>query len=181
MPYHWTTPENLPADHRIELDLWPYRSLPKTGFVWVIGLTAGALSLPLLAVLGNRVLWGMLPFMVLVVWALWFGIQRSYRSGSSHEHLVLTPDRLTITRQDPGRSDRVWQTNPYWLRVRLRQDGPVADYLTITDGQREIELGGFLSPEERISLRDELTEAIARMRQAPATGRPAIISPSGDL
>lgn len=174
MPYRWITPDNqTPADHRIELYLWPYRSLPKTGFVWVIGLTAGALCLPLLAVLGSRILWGLLPFMLLVIWALWFGIQRSYRSGSSQEHLVLTSDQLTVTRQDPGRPNRVWQTNPYWLRVRLRQDGPVEDYLTITDGQREIELGGFLSPEERKSLREELNDALARMRETQP------ITPSG--
>ena len=46
MPYAWqddTAPEDSGAvSYRLEA--WPYRSLPPRGFVWVIGLTAAALS-----------------------------------------------------------------------------------------------------------------------------------------
>ena len=78
--------------------------------------------------------------------------------------LLLTRQSLTLTRSDPGREARVWQTNPYWVRVGLRANGPVEDYLVLTDGRREIELGAFLSPEERISLRGDLDLRLARLR-----------------
>ena len=39
---------------------------------------------------------------------------------------------------------------------------PVEDYLTLTDGQRVIELGAFLSPDERRALHAELTRALAK-------------------
>lgn len=145
------------------LRLWPYRSLPQRGFVWFIGVTATALALPLLAVLGTTILWGLLPFAVLVVAAIWYALQRSYRSGQTLEILRLTPDRLHLLRQDPGRADREWSTNPYWVRPMLR-DGPVEDYLTLTDGQREVELGAFLSPDERRLLHAQLLRRLADLR-----------------
>lgn len=167
MPYAWhddTAPEQSGAvSYRLEV--WPYRSLPRGGFVWVIGLTAGALALPLLAVVGSVVLWGLLPFAALAVWGLWHAIQRSYHSGSTREVLVLTPHSLELTRSDPGREDRVWQTNPYWVRAGLRANGPVEDYLVLTDGRREIELGAFLAPEERQSLHVEMQRHLAKVRQ----------------
>lgn len=166
MPYKWTR-QNDPETSRplrVQLDLWPYRSLPRRGFVWMIGITAGALALPLLAVMGTPVMWGLLPFALLAIWALWYGIERTYTSGRTHELLELTPGSLTVTRQDPGRPDRIWRTNPYWIRAILCKDGPVDDYLTLSDGQREIELGAFLSPQERIQLRQELMTEFAIMR-----------------
>jgi uncharacterized membrane protein len=101
---------------------------------------------------------------VLAVWGLWHAIQRSYRGAATREVLLLTRQSLTLTRSDPGREARVWQTNPYWVRVGLRANGPVEDYLVLTDGRREIELGAFLSPEERISLRGDLDLRLARLR-----------------
>lgn len=165
MPYEWTdTAPDISGAVSYRLEAWPYRSLPPRGFVWVIGLTAGALALPLLAMIGSAVLWGLLPFALLAVWGLWHAIQRSYRSGTTREVLILTPDALTLTRRDPGRTDRVWKTNPYWVRAGLRGNGPVEDYLVLTDGRREVELGAFLSPEERVALRDDLDRRLAAMR-----------------
>ena len=162
MPYRWhdTAPEQSGAVFHLEI--WPHRSLPLRGFVWVIGLTATGLALPLLAVLGTGVLWGLLPFAVVAVWALWVAMRRSY--ATPREEMWLGPDRLRLIRSDPGRPDRIWQTNPYWVRLALHAQGPVEDYLTLTDGQREIELGAFLAPEERVALRDELERKLRGLR-----------------
>ncbi|MTH34141.1 DUF2244 domain-containing protein [Paracoccus limosus] len=162
MPYRWhdTAPEQSGAVFRLEI--WPHRSLPARGFVWVIGLTATGLALPLLALLGTTELWGLLPFALLAIWALWVAIRRSY--AAPREELVMDARSLHLRRSDPGRPDRVWQANPYWLRLALHADGPVEDYLTLTDGQREIELGAFLAPEERVALHDELAERLRRLR-----------------
>lgn len=164
MPYEWhdTAPDDSGAvSHR--LTAWPHRSLPVRGFVWVIATTAALSALPLLAVIGTAVLWGLLPFAALMVWGLWFALQRSYRSGESQEELSIDRQSLRLRRSDPGRNDRCWQTNSYWVRANLRQ-GPVEDYLTLTDGQREIELGAFLTPDERRSLCRELQSRLASLR-----------------
>lgn len=164
MPYEWhdTAPEDSGAVS-FRLRAWPHRSLPLRGFVWFIALTAGFLSLPLLAVLGRTVLWGLLPFALLAVGGLWYALQRSYRSGESFEELRMDRSTLHLVRHDPGRAPRSWKTNSYWVRPALRK-GPVEDYLTLSDGQREVELGAFLSPEERRALHDELQHRLARLR-----------------
>lgn len=163
MPYAWhdTAPERSGAlSYRLEV--WPHRSLSPLGFVWVIGLTAAGLALPLLALLGSVVLWGLLPFAALPLWALWRAIRQSYRAP--REVMTLSRDRLELVRSDPGREDRVWRTNPYWVRAALRRNGPVEDYLVLTDGRREIELGAFLAPEERQALHDELDRRLWALR-----------------
>lgn len=165
MPYEWhdTAPEQSGAVS-YRLVVWPHHSLPRKGFVWVIALTAAGLALPLLTVLGSAVLWGLLPFALIAIWGLWAAISRSYRSGPLSEVLELTRTALVLTRSDSGRPDRVWRTNPYWVRASLRQTGPVEDYLVLTDGRREVELGAFLSPEERVALYDEVDRRLAGLR-----------------
>lgn len=159
MPYAWKDSGNGGA----ELVLWPFRSLPRKGFVWFIGVTVAMLAVPLLGVLGTAVLWGILPFMALAVGGLWWALQNSYRSGQTREVLRLDRDRLGIRRSDPGRADRSWETNTYWVRPVLRE-GPVEAYLILTDGQREIELGVFLTAEERRALHGDLLRRLADLR-----------------
>ena len=161
MPYQWhdAAPEQSGA---VLLVIWPHRSLPARGFAWAIGLAAAGLALPLVALVGTAVLWGLLPFAGLAVWGLWAAMRRSYRGP--REALELARDRLRLVRSDPGRADRIWQTNPYWVRVALRTGGPVEDYLTLTDGRREVELGAFLSPEERVALKDDLERRLGALR-----------------
>lgn len=161
MPYEWQDQGGGRA-----LRAWPYRSLPRKGFVWFIGVTATLSALPLLALLGQPVLWGLLPFMLAALGGVWWAISRSYRSGTTQELLELTPDRIRLTRSDPGRADRVWQANPYWIRAVLRP-GPVEAYLVLTgdhESGREVELGAFLSPEERETLQREVNTEIAAQK-----------------
>ena len=173
MPYEWVkryeAPERsgafaVPAEAGpllAELRLWPHRSLPRVGFVWVIGATAGLLGLPLVAVLGTPVLWGLLPFVVGTVWALWAALKRSYRDGEVTEVLRLWPGRVRLDRQD-RQGARGWEANPHWVEVKIRREGPpVAAYLTLRGGGREVEIGAFLSEEERLALWPELRALMA--------------------
>lgn len=159
MPHEWQP--SPPGEAR--LHLWPYRSLPRRGFVWFVGGTAALLLVPLLAVLGSPVLWGLLPFLVGTVAAIWWALARSYRDAEIVETLHLTTDRITLLRQGPRGARQSWEANPYWVSLHLHpKGGPVPNYLTLRGGPREVELGAFLSEEERIALRDELATALAR-------------------
>lgn len=164
MPYEWqdTAPDHTGA-LSYRLRLWPYQSLPPTGFVWFIGLTAGFMALPLVAMLGTAVVWGLLPFALIVIGGIWYAIQRSYAQGKTTEELTLDRKTAQVVRHDPGGRRRDWTTNSYWLRATLRT-GPVESYLTLTDGHREIELGAFLTPGERRSLHDDLQRRLASLR-----------------
>ncbi|MHC0053188.1 DUF2244 domain-containing protein [Actibacterium sp. D379-3] len=174
MPYEWDKKLQGAPDHsgaslhaagappRAVLHLWPYRSLPRRGFVFFIAVTFALILLPLVAVLGTPILWGLLPFMLGALALLWLLLERSYKDGSVLEELRLWPDRVELTRHEPRGPDRHWYANPYWVSVRIHpKGGPVENYLTLKGGEREVEIGAFLTPEERLALHDALQQALA--------------------
>lgn len=175
MPYEWAheaagAPENSGAPFapaalpRATLTLRPHRSLPPRGFVWFIAITAALMALPVLAVVGTKVLWGLLPFVALAIAGMWTALKLSWRRGEIVETLTISPDRAELVRIDQG-GERRWQSNPYWVHVRLHpKGGPVPNYLTLKGDGREVEIGAFLSEAERIALRDELSRAFLRAR-----------------
>lgn len=163
MPYEWTpAPGTAPMTR---LRLWPHRSLPKRGFVLFIGVTCAMLLVPLLALLGTGALWGLLPFLMVAVAAVWWAIARSYRSGETHEILSIDPEQAVLVRSNPDGSEQRWQANSYWVEAHIYpKGGPVPHYLTLRGEGREVELGAFLSEPERQSLMIELTSALSHAR-----------------
>jgi uncharacterized membrane protein len=129
----------------------------------VIATAAGLALVPLLGLLGTAALWGVLPFFVLVIWAVWTAIRRHARDTSLvSEELSLWRDRIELIRQDPRNGRRDWTANPYWVQLQLRPEGgPVENYLTLKGSGREVELGAFLSPQEREGLHADLQRALA--------------------
>jgi uncharacterized membrane protein len=167
MPYRWTAapaPKDEPPPLAV-LRLWPHRSLPRVGFVGFFGATVALAAVPLLSVLGSAVLWGILPFSVVILGALWWALQLSYRSGEVVEELRLWPDRIRLVRRDPRRGERAWEANPHWVRAEIHPTGgPVPSYLTLTGAGRTVEIGAFLSEEERLELKPEIDAALGRLR-----------------
>jgi len=147
-----------------QLTLWPYRSLPRRGFVWFIGITATLICIPLLALLGTRYLWFMLPFLAAAVAAIWYFLERSYKDGDILETLRIWSDHIELTRQNPRSKSQHWSANPYWVSVHLHPNsGPVENYLTLRGGEREVEIGAFLTPKERQTLMAEIQSALAQI------------------
>lgn len=161
MPYEWLPPTG--AETR--LHLWPYRSLPRRGMVWFIGSTAALIALPLLMLIGSPVLWGLLPFLLLAIAGIWVALNRSYKDGEILEDLRLTPDQISLVRYGPRGQRQDWHANPHWVRLSLHKTaGPVPNYLTLSGNGREVELGAFLSPDEREALATELRQRLSQLR-----------------
>ena len=148
----------------LEMLLEPHRSLSRRGFGWVIGATAAGLGLPLVALSGGAVAWGMLPFVLAALVALWLALLASYRRGLA-EHLRLWPDLITVDRRDPNGARRSWAANPYWVRVSMDPKAPIENYLTLSGNGRRIELGAFLTSDERVALQARLSAALAELRR----------------
>ena len=148
------------------LDLRPNISMGNRGFVRVISLSALFLALPLIGVLGTPVLWGLLPFLGLALWALWYALMRNRTDRESlHEILHLTREQIDLTHIPPRKPPQTWQANPFWVQLSLKEKGgPVENYLTLRGAGREVELGRFLSPEERATLHDDLSRALRHLR-----------------
>lgn len=162
MPYEWIAPT---ADTPERLHLWPYRSLPRQGFVLFFVVTVALIAVPLLSVLGSPVLWFILGFTALALTGMWFALSRSYRDAEIIEDLTFHPERLHLIRHGPRSKRQDWQANPHWVQVRLHETGgPVPHYLTLRGDGREVELGAFLSEEERITLKRELQAKLFALR-----------------
>jgi uncharacterized membrane protein len=156
MPYEWShTPPQPTPDW--QLSLWPYRSLLRKDFVLFIGATVALIALPLLTVIGTAVLWGLLPFFLLMLGGLWYALHVSYKRGEVLEELTVTQDIAHLTRHNPNGERLDWEANRYWVSVHLHpKGGPVDNYITLRGGDREVEIGSFLDATERLALYDEL-------------------------
>lgn len=162
MPYEWRA---RPDGGAQVLVLWPHRSLPRRGFVGFIGATAGLAAIPLLALIGTVHLWMILPFVGLAIWGLWAALRHSYRDGAVVERLTLSATSITLERNASGRATQHWQAAPYWITPILHQDHKIPAYLSLRGGPREVELGAFLSPQERQALYHDLSARLATLRQ----------------
>lgn len=140
--------------------LRPHRSLSPRGFVWVIGFTAVMLLVPLVPLIGSLAWWGLLPHLLLALLGLWYFIRRNTRDGSLYEELNIWSDLITVHRHNPRKPDQFWQSNPYWTTVQIRENRNVEHYLTLKGSGREVELGAFLTPNERLDLRNRIENAL---------------------
>lgn len=147
------------------VELWPHRALGRSGRAWVIAVAMAGFSMPLAGLAGTPAFWGMLPFVGAVIGVLWWGLRRNDRDGRLRERLEVWQDEIRVERVEPSGRVLRWQAAPYWVRVSLHEEGQkVENYLTLKGGGREIELGAFLSPEERAALKDEVETALSRAR-----------------
>ncbi|SMP25757.1 DUF2244 domain-containing protein [Shimia sagamensis] len=156
MPYRWTKPRS--PDQPV-LTLWPHRSLPRRGFAAMILFAFIMGTLPLYGLLGSVALWGILPFTLIMVGGLWWGLERSYKDGEILEELSLQGDILHLRHVPARGAAQEWACNVYWVRVELHaHGGPVADYVTLSGNGRSVEIGSFLSEEERKQLYADLDD-----------------------
>ena len=161
MPYEWLPP----YDGTDRLHLWPHRSLTQRGFVWFVGGTAVLIGAPLVGVLGTPVVWALLPFLLGAIWAIWFALRKNGRDRDIVEDLTLSSARVTLSRHGPKGRRQDWEANPHWLRITLHETGgPVPNYLTLKAKGREVELGAFLSEDERIALYRDINARLAEHR-----------------
>ncbi|MEL6235233.1 MAG: DUF2244 domain-containing protein [Pseudomonadota bacterium] len=152
------------GDPHFEVSLWPHRSLTETGLRWLIIGSCAAYAIPILAFFGTTAMLVLAALAAFHVWLLWFFIRRNTRALSLSETLRLWPDLITVERRDPRGRVRHWQANPYWVRLTLHKNARPENYLTLKGGGREIELGAFLSPDERVTLKEEIEREIRLLR-----------------
>lgn len=165
MPYEWSQPQ--PGTDAKRLDIWPHRSLPRRGFAWFILITCILFLVPLLALLGTFALWGLLPFLAGAVVLLWWALEHSYTAGKLHEALIIAPGDVVLTRTSPRGDILEWDCATYWVQPQIYpSDGPVPYYITLRGAGREVELGAFLSEDERKALYSELRNALSIARAA---------------
>ena len=147
------------------IEVWPYNSLKPKGFVLFLGSTFVLICLPLFNVLGTTVFWGLLPFLLVAFMGVWFALRRSLNDRQVLEQLTLSQEEVALIRQDPTGEHKRWVCSPYWSKLKIyKTEGPVRNYITLTGNGREVELGAFLSEDERKTLYEELEQLLDRYK-----------------
>ena len=143
----------------------PPQSFSRRGFRVLAALLAlfGGVTATLFLLLGA---WPILPFLGLEVgFALALVALHARGAARTAEVLVLTADRLTITRTDTrGRREEI-VLDAYWARVVYRPDPAHAGVLRLESRGRNAEVGRHLGAEEKASLHEALAGALARARR----------------
>ena len=161
MPYSWKTEPG--TSQPAELHLWPNQSLPAGGYAGFILGTFLLILIPLLPLLGSVVLWGLLPFLMIAIGGMWLALDRNRRNSQILEVLTLDDQHAHLVRHAPKSEPREWQCNRYWATVHMHEKGgPVPYYVTLKGANREVEIGAFLSEDERRTLFDDLSRALRR-------------------
>ncbi|MGB7243206.1 MAG: DUF2244 domain-containing protein [Sulfitobacter sp.] len=154
MPYELTSQTGTPQ-HSVRL--WPNQSLPARGMAGFVLVTFGMMLLPAFTLLGTTVLWVLLPFLLAAVWGIYHALQRNHRALQITETLTLGAKNLRLIRVEASGVTRQWDCNRYWTTLtKYDHDGPVSHYVTLKGNGREVEIGAFLSEEERVALYQDL-------------------------
>ena len=160
MPYDWISSASNTTK---ELHLWPHQSLPLQGYVAILAMAAILTTVPLLPVLGSMALWGVFPFVLVALFGLKWALDRNRQDQQVLEILKLDTKNIHLEHQAPRQKTQTWDCNRYWATVKLhKDDGPVPNYLTLRGNGREVEIGAFLSEEERIALYGDLKSSLSQ-------------------
>ena len=164
MPY--TINKEIGARKVAIIELWPYNSLKPKGFAVFLWATFTLIALPLFNALGTKVFWGLFPFLFLTLMGIWLALRKSLRDRQILEQLTLYKDELILIRQDPTGEQKEWVCSPYWSKLRMYdKEGPVANYITLSGNGREVELGSFLSENERKELFSDLSRLLNKLNK----------------
>ena len=81
--------------------------------------------------------------------------------------LEISKNKIIVIHKERNKEQKIWEGNPYWARVDVdMHNAKLKNYLTLAGKGRHIELGAFLSPDERIELRDKIQIALAKANSA---------------
>jgi uncharacterized membrane protein len=152
--------------------LLPHRSLPPAGFrvlMLILGLVSLAAGIGFVAIGA----WPIFGFFGLDVGLVYLAFHFSYRSARQRETLRLAGNAFTVERVGVRGDRRIWQFQPFWLRVVLEEWPDESNRLFVASHGKSLAIGDFLAPAVRRELAATLHDALRRWREAlnPAHSR----------
>ncbi|MBS0613323.1 MAG: DUF2244 domain-containing protein [Proteobacteria bacterium] len=113
-------------------------------------------------------LWPILPFWGLEMLVLGFALHLSLKRRLYRQELLLTDTEVSIVTTSRAGEDKQ-QFSRHWAKVRLRspRTNLHPSRLTIESHGRALEIGQFLTEEERRSLARRLQALVGRLNESP--------------
>ena len=143
----------------------PNRSLSSEGTLIVFIILSIGLVVPIIPFLGTKIGITLTLFSGLTFYLFLFFLGRSFQSGQLYEEIKISSDKIEITQKGKNKKKLTWEGNPFWTKVIMEdRANKVENYITIREKGRHIELGAFLSPDERVGLKNEIQNALAKAK-----------------
>ena len=151
----------------LRMRLFPNRSLDTHGTKVVFGIIACGFILPIIPFIGSPVGTTLTMFSGLTFYLFLTLLQKNFQQGNTFEEILISKHKIIVIHKEKNKEQKTWEGNPYWTRVNVDIHNPkLKNYLTLAGRGRHIELGAFLSPDERIELRDKIQNALAKANSA---------------
>jgi uncharacterized membrane protein len=152
-------PLTAPDDLAFHALLTPNRSLSRDGFKRVLGVVIGV-NLVNAVVYLTLGAWPVAFFCGIDILIVWWAFKLSYMQARRHERILLTDDALWVIRVLPSGHETRWKLSPYWVQVRVENEGEHHAQLQLTEKGRTLVLGSFLAPKERGEVGAALRQAL---------------------
>ena len=147
----------------LRMRLFPNRSLGMNGTKVVFGIIACGFLLPIMPFIGSPVGTTLTIFSGMTFYLFLSLLQINFQQGNTFEEILISKDKIIVVHQEKNKEKKTWEGNPYWTRVNVDTHNPrLKNYLTLAGSGKYIELGAFLSPDERIELGDKIQNALAK-------------------
>ncbi len=143
--------------------LTPYRSLGARGFLWLM-VALSSLSALCGLVFWLNGAWPVVGFFGVDVVFIYVVFRANYRAANAYELVTLTDADLTVRRVDAKGGERSWHFEPSWLKVDIVEPPEPDSPLTLASHGRSLQIGAFLTAEERVEVATALRDAL-RLRR----------------
>ena len=151
----------------LRMRLFPNRSLDVLGTKVVSGIMACGFLLPIIPFIGSSIGITLTIFSGLTFFLFLSLLQKNFHQGSTFEEILISKHKIIVVHKEKNKEKETWEGNPYWTKVNVDIHNPkLKNYLTLAGKGRHIELGAFLSPDERMELRDRIQNALAKANSA---------------
>jgi uncharacterized membrane protein len=147
----------------VTIELYPYRSLSRNGFIMLMGSIALVSMIAGIAFLLMGA-WPVFGFFGLDVLLLWWALDRNFKDARIRERIRICEREILVTRVGVGVPERRLSFPRPWARIVLEEDlrRDLIGRLLLTSRGMTTEVGSFLAPDDRRSLAHHLDEILAR-------------------
>ena len=148
---------------RFDAILHPHASLTPRGFfllmafIGVISFCAGVAF-----VIAGA--WPVFGFFGVDMILVYLAFKLNFRDARRYETLQLTDTTLTVERVAPSGKRERWRFQPYWLQVEIDDNPAPGSSLTLRSHGRIIEIGSFLTVDEKVDLANALRAELNKLR-----------------
>ena len=144
--------------------LTPHRSLSPSAIRWVIAFTALMASIPGIAFFAMGA-WPVVGLMGLDVILLTWALTASFADKDAFEEITLWPDALEIRNVSKTGKETNFSLNPFMVRFSVsRDDEARITALKIVARDTEIEIGRFLTPDDKANFAAVFAPALHRAK-----------------